>query len=234
MNILLLVVGIIFGVCVFIGYKKGLVKIVASLAATLVIILLVGMITPHISKWIQQSTPLTESVQKKVVGMLAPEAGTSVSFDDMEISREQQITLIEGAELPKIIQQMLLENNNSEVYKALGVNTFGEYVGKYVAKVIADIIAFLVAFVLVTIIVRVAIGVLGIIDKLPLIGGMNRIAGGVVGIGVGLLAVWVFFVLITLLYNTGIGATCLASISESKILTMLYDGNLLMKYIIKF
>ena len=234
MNILLLVVGIIFLASVFVGYKKGLVKIVASLLATIIIVVLVGQCTPHVSAWIRKATPLEDNVQKKLMEMLMPEGEDSEALLEADLSSEQQISLIEGAKIPKMLQDMLLENRNSEAYAMLGVATFGEYVGAYVTKVLADIIAFLVTFIAVMIIVRIAVGMLGILNKLPVIGGINRIAGGAVGIGIGLIVVWILFIVVTLLYNTAFGRMCFENIADSPILTTLYDSNFLMKYITKF
>ncbi len=234
MNTLLLVVAIIFLLSVLIGYKKGLIKILTSLVATLVCIVLVTLISPSVSSWIQESTPLRETVQNKCVTLLLPDTTAKEEALQANVSREDQISMIEGAEFPEIFRQMLLENNNSEVYTALGVQTFGEYIGAYVAKVIADILAFLITFIAAFIIVRIVIGMLGIVDKLPLIGGANHLLGGVIGAGMGILIIWILFILITLLYNTSIGASCLANISESEILTKLYENNWLMNYITKF
>lgn len=234
MNILLIVIAGIFLICMFLGYKKGLIKIVASLLATLISIILVSLIAPHVSTWIRTATPLEDVVQSKVIEMLLPDTESEETILEQELPREQQISLIEGAEIPKMFQQMLLENNNSEAYAVLGVTTFGEYVGVYIAKLLADIIAFLVTMVVVLIVVHVAIAMLGILDKLPIIGGANRVAGAAVGIGIGFLVVWIFFLLVTLLYNTAIGKVCLDNIAASPILTKLYDSNILMKYVTKF
>lgn len=234
MNMLLLVVGIIFCVSAIVGYKKGLIKIVTSLVTALLCMILVMFISPSVSKWIQESTPLREVVQNKCVELLTPDTHENEEILQAKISREQQINMIEGAKLPEIFRQMLLENNNSEVYNALGVQTFGEYIGAYVAKVVADILAFLVTFIIVFIIIRVLISVLGIVNKLPVIGGVNRLAGGVAGAGMGILIIWILFIAITLLYNTSIGVACLEDISESEILKKLYDSNFLMNVITKF
>ena len=234
LNVLLIVVAIIFLLSILIGYKKGLIKLVASLVSTVICIVLVMLISPSVSKWIQESTPLKETVQNKCVEWLMPDTTMEEEVLQTELPREEQITLIEGAQLPEIFQRMLLENNNNEVYMALGVETFGEYIVAYIAKVIADVLSFLVTFVVVFIIIRIVIGMLGIIDKLPLIGGANHLAGAAVGAGMGILIIWILFIVITLLYNTSFGAACLANISESKILTMLYENNILMNYITKF
>ena len=234
MNVMLIIVGIVFLLSAIIGYKRGLVKIIASLLATLVCIVLVFLISPSVSKWIQEATPLKEMVKNKCIELLLPDETTEEEALQTEIPREQQISMIEGADIPEVIQKMLLENNNNEVYTALGVQTFGEYIGAYVAKVIADILAFLITFVVVFIIVRVALGMLNILDKIPLVGGANHLVGGLFGAGIGILIIWILFIVITLLYNTSFGMACMKGISESEILTKLYDSNILMKYITKF
>lgn len=234
MNALLIIVGIVFLLSVIIGYKRGLVKIIASLLATLVCIVLVFLISPSVSRWIQESTPLKETVKNKCIELLLPDETTGEEALQTEIPREQQISMIEGADIPEVIQKMLLENNNNEVYTALGVQTFGEYIGAYVAKVIADILAFLFTFIAVFIIVRIVLGMLNIVDKIPLVGGANHLVGGILGAGIGILIIWILFIVITLLYNTSFGMACMKGISESEILTKLYDSNILLKYITKF
>ena len=235
MNTLLLVVAGIFIISMVVGYVRGFLKITLSLGITIASILLVGAMTPHISGWIQKSTSIGEKVQSKLTSMFEVPEGMSVEdLSNVDIPREQQISAIEGAHLPKMIQDMLLENNNNEVYEALGVTNFIDYIGAFVTKLLADIIAFLVAWLLVTIIARVALGVVGIIGKIPVIGGVNKIAGAAVGAGIGLILVWILFILVTLLYSTTVGQACLKNIEASQILTKLYDGNILMKFITKF
>ncbi len=235
MNKLLLVVGAILLISLIVGYVRGFLKIALSLVITIASIFLVVSMTPHISGWIQTSTSIGQKVQEKISGMLETSSGASEgALATIEGSREQQISLIEGAELPSVIQEMLLENNNNEVYETLGVTSFVDYVGAYITKLIADIIAFLVAWLVVTIAARILMGVVGIINKIPVIGGVNRIAGGIAGAGIGLILVWILFILVTLLYNTTVGKACMTDIAASQILTKLYDGNVLMKYITKF
>ncbi len=236
MNVLLLIVGAVIAISVFVGYRKGLVRIIASLLATVLIVTLVGVIAPYMSKWIQQRTPLKERIHEKVVEMLLSENDENVdeSLLNQEIAKEQQITLLENAKVPDMLRQSLLENNNYEAYARLGVESFGEYVGAYIAKVISDILAFLIALIIVTIAVGILIKMLGLIDKLPLIGGMNRVAGGAVGIGIGIMVVWVLFLVIVLFYDTSMGKACFEQIEGNKILSYLYSSNPLMKYVMRF
>ena len=231
MNGLLIVVALIFVICAIIGYVKGFTKIVASLAATLVTIALVVVLTPYVSSIVLKVVPIETMVQEKFMEVFMEESGTAA---EVENSRDAQSLLIENAELPGMFKELLVENNNEEIYKSLGVTKFSEYVSGYLARMIANIISFLLTFIVTTVVIRIVIGVLGIIEKLPLIGGLNRYAGGAVGLGTGLVLVWVLMVLITLIYDTQIGQTCFAHIAENKFLEMLYNNNILMNYITKF
>ena len=232
MNKLLVLVGIIFLISVIVGLTRGFIKIAASLASTIAIVVLVAFLTPHASGLVSKITLIEDMAQRKgmEILMLVPSEDVVIP----EYTREEQISLIENANLPEVFQQLLIENNNSEVYKALGVENFGEYVGSYLAKTTANILSFLITLLVVTIIVRTSIYVLGIISELPIVGGVNRLAGGALGLGMGLIAVWILFIVITLVYDTGIGEMCFESIAESEFLTILYENNILMNYIMKF
>ena len=262
MNGLLILAGIILLVCVIAGLVRGFIKIVASLAATIIIIVLVVFLTPYVSKGILKVTPLETMVQEKCVESLTPDLedmdlsgieinGQKLDGIDLEaagiteediknligkidLTREQQISAIENANIPQLFRDLLLENNNAEIYKNLGVSTFGEYVGAYMAKVIADFVGFLLTLLIVTIVVRTIVYMLGLISDLPVIGGLNRIAGGVLGMATGVIIIWLILIVVTLLYTTSIGKICFENIADSQILTFLYDHNPLLEAITRF
>lgn len=234
MNGLLIAVGLIFLVCMIVGYTRGFIKIVASLGATVATIVLATFLSPYVSGVLLKTVPIEEMMQEKCMEILmSNQEGVTVS-DDVENSQDAQFFMIENAKLPEVFQQLLLDNNNPEIYKTLGVTTFSEYIGSYLARLIADIVSFLLTLIVVTIVVRTILCTVGFIGKLPVIGGLNRIAGGILGIGTGLIVVWVFFIIITLMYDSEIGRQCFASIAENEFLTYLYENNILMNYITKF
>lgn len=234
MNGLLIAVGLIFLVCMIVGYTRGFIKIVASLGATVATIVLATFLSPYVSGVLLKTVPIEEMMQEKCMEILmSNQEGVTVS-DDVENSQDAQFFMIENAKLPEVFQQLLLDNNNPEIYKTLGVTTFSEYIGSYLARLIADIVSFLLTLIVVTIVVRTILCTVGFIGKLPVIGGLNRMAGGILGIGTGLIVVWVLFIIITLMYDSEIGRQCFASIAENEFLTYLYENNILMNYITKF
>ena len=227
MNELLLVVGAIFVLCAVIGATKGFIKIVASLLTTLVIMIAVVLATPFVGDVLKEYTPIEGMIQKACGELLDTE-------ELQETTREAQIELIEKSDFPEVFKELLLENNNSEVYDALGVEEFGDYVVAYMSNLFCKIAAFLITYILATIVVRVLMYILGIIGDLPVLGGVNRLAGAVLGLVIGLLVVWVLFIFITLFYEWPLSKMLLENLKESPFLQTLYDSNILLKMITKF
>ena len=227
MNELLIVVAAIFLLCFTVGVNRGFIKIVASLSATLIILVLVMFSLPYVGDALREYTPLEEKINEKCINILQP--------GEVDVtSRDAQISLIENSEFPEIFKELLLANNNGEVYERLGVTTFVDYVGAYLAKLISDIVAFILAFIVITVVVRIILYVLDIIGNLPVIGGLNRLAGGILGLGTALIIVWILFIVITMVYDSSIGKLFLGNIAENEFLQFLYNNNILMNYLTKF
>lgn len=164
--------------------------------------------------------------------LLDGEAGREKAEDIVEnadIPREVQTAAIENADIPDFLKSLLLSNNNSEIYEKLGAHTFAEYLAKYLTKLIIHILAFILTFLVVTIVLRAIIFALDIVANLPVVGFINRAAGGALG-GVGaLIIIWILFAVITLLYVTEFGRAAYDSIQSYDILKFIYEYNPVIK-----
>ena len=156
------------------------------------------------------------------------------AIEGADIPRDLQVAAIEKADLPAVFKTQLSTNNNSEIYSQLGVQTFAQYVGEFLSKLIIHIIAFLGTFLIVIIILRAIVFALDIVAELPVLGFINRLAGGVVGLGCALIIVWVAFIIITMLYMTSIGKEAYELIQNNDIIKMIYDYNPIMQLAVKF
>ena len=79
MNWLLIVVSAIFMIGLMVGIFRGGIRIAVSLAATIVTLILVFFLSPHVSKAIYNFTPLDESIEQKVMdGMSSLVASSSL------------------------------------------------------------------------------------------------------------------------------------------------------------
>ena len=138
-----------------------------------------------------------------------------------------QRSIIEEMELPEQLKDALLENNNSEVYEALGVSSFTHYVSRYLANSLINIISFFLLFAALFGGLRVLSVSLNVVSRLPIISGLNRLAGAVLGGAEGIFFVWIAALLITLFSATAIGELFLNQIESNIWLTWLYDHNML-------
>lgn len=162
-------------------------------------------------------------------GLLGGQQAAAEAIEGTEIPREMQMEAIQNADLPDVFKNLLTVNNNSEIYKQLGVETFAQYVGGFMAKLFIDIVSFLCTFLLVTIILRAIVFALDIVADLPGIGAVNHLAGALLGVAGALVVVWLMFLIITLMFTTSIGKEMFRMIEASGFLQVLYDYNPVLK-----
>ena len=142
-----------------------------------------------------------------------------------EIPKDVQISEIENSSVPQFIKDMLMDNNNSVIYGELGVDSFPAYAAAYISRLVLNVLSFLVTFLLAIIIVKALMFAVNIIGELPLLGLVNHVAGGVLGLALGLVVVWIGFLIMTLAYSTAAGIACFEMVEKSSFLTFLYDCN---------
>ena len=162
-------------------------------------------------------------------GVRAGQHETQEALDETEIPRDVQTEVIKKADIPDIYKKLLNENNNSEIYRQLGVETFAQYVGSYLAKLLINIVSFLCTFLLVTIVFRAIVFALDIVADLPGIGAVNHLVGGIMGILGALVIVWLLYLIITLFFTTAVGKLLFEMIQDNAFLKVLYEYNPVMK-----
>ena len=225
MNWLFWVVAAVIVINVIDGLLRGFVKKSVAAVSLVVTLVLVTYLTPQITAFIQDYTSLHESLQRKCSEIfLTEEYNQDVKND--------QVQMIENMELPENIKEVLLENNNSEAYELLEVTGFHEYIGAYLANMIINAMAYLLTFVIVWTALRALLLALDVVAKLPLLRGINQLAGGVLGLIVGVVLVWVAFLLVTILCNGNLGREFFRLISENPFLMFLYSQNVILKIVL--
>lgn len=217
-------VAVFLAVSLYIGYRRGFIKEVVSTFILLLAMGLVWVINPYVSHFVKENTAVYTSVQegcRELVG--------SLSGEESALDSSEQEALIQNLALPEFMKKELEENNTSEIYKYLSVDSFVDYVAEYLSRSIINGISFIVSFILASILVRMLAYALDILSKLPIINGVNKIAGAILGITKGLLFVWIAFLLLTIFCNTEIGKIGLKMIEEDKILNVLYNMDVFVK-----
>ena len=151
-----------------------------------------------------------------------------------EIPKDVQIREIEDAPMPQFLKDELIENNNSTIYGELGVDSFPRYVAAYISRLVLNLMSFIVTFLLAIIIVKALMFAVNIIGELPVLGLVNHIAGGFLGLVLAVVIIWIAFLIMTLAYSTQIGSTCFDMVERSQILKFLYDTNPLLIRLLGF
>lgn len=205
------------------GHYRGLLKQCVSLGALVLTIVIVKLATPYITDFLKANPSIRQSAGNAVLsaaGWEAPSSGES------ELPAAQRIA-IERMNLPDPVKEILLENNNSEIYHMLGVNQFAEYISAYLADMLINAVVSAALFFSVFILIHLLVKWLDIISRLPIIHGLNHIAGAVLGLSCGLLFLWVGLFLLKLFAATPGGGILTEQVYRSPWLTFLYHNNLI-------
>lgn len=103
--------------------------------------------------------------------------------------------------------------------------TITDSISSPLARLMVRGIAMLTAFILALIVTRIIALLAHILGKAPVIGGFSRVLGGVFGIIVVLLIVWLFMDFVTCFAITPNGAKLMSQIEGSEFLNALYINN---------
>ena len=206
------------------GYRRGLIREVVSLICVVLSIVLVWFINPYVNNYIRENTSIYETIQQNC-SKFAEEKGIKAQT----VTEESQENAISDLEFPDLLSGGLTENNNSSVYQYLSVNTFSDYVVGYLAQIVVNGISFLISFILATLFIRCITWATNLIAGLPVIRGVNKITGGLLGGVKFVIMIWILFLVFTVLCNTKLGDTALKLIMQDPLLNYLYDKDILIK-----
>lgn len=218
--LLIIVIGIL---CFYIlrGRKRGFIKTVFTIFSTIIAILITMWASPYISKHMKENDRLLEYVNERVSERATPSEVGDKTTDE--------VNYIESLKVPSIIKETLIKNKTSDVYAAMAVNNFKEYVYNLLSIFLINVGTFIAVFIIVKVLLHIISTTMDLISKLPILNGMNRMAGMFAGLVHGVLIVWMGFVVITLFSNSDWGQYLFVEITNSKILSTLYNNNLILR-----
>lgn len=127
--------------------------------------------------------------------------------------------------MPQFIKDMLIENNNSEFYNILGVEQFAEYITACLADMAIHVVCSVLIFILSYVLIRFLIYWLDLIARLPIICGLNQLAGAFLGLAQGFLILWIAGIVLKFFEAAPIGLILEQQIRASSWLSFLYQYN---------
>lgn len=208
------------------GFKRGFFKEFVSMFLIIVTFLIMGFINPHINEFIKESTPVYEKVEKQFEQYIEKN-------DKYLLGATEEEDLLEKLGLPVFLRKNVEENNTSQGYMKLGVDNLKEYLIAYLSDIVVSAFSFIVSFVLIQLFIKVAVVIIDMVLKLPILKQTNKIAGALLGGAKGVLFIWIVMVVLTALCNTEIGQKGIMLIREDVLLSILYEKNILLKIFMK-
>lgn len=217
------------------GHYRGFLRMAVSMLALVISIIVVPVAMPHMTRFLNENTTIYQAIGRGLLdmagmdersGFLEDSQGDSLDGTTTVHPPSRQREVIERLKLPEQMKESLLEHNNSEIYNLLGVDAFLDYLSSYLAHMVFNLIGAVVLFLLVYIGMRFVIKWLDLIAKLPILNGINQIAGAVLGGVQGFLFIWFLCLIVRLCSGTQWAQAVLTQIEGSFWLRFLYEANL--------
>lgn len=224
------IVVLTFLVLMLVGYRKGLVGIALSLSATILAVILVAFVSPLISNVIITYTDIDDQISESFVEYILANENVVYKIDE-KVEVYDEVQAVADIQLPEVLSEKILENNNVNMYEMLGVTNFYEYVGRYIANWIIKIATFVITMIAVLIFMKMFVFSLLAVTKIPIINEVNKVGGLILGGMSGILILWLFFIMADLMHQMQWSISFLEDVMSHKFLEVLYKSNPIMNLI---
>ena len=241
MNWLLIIVILVMAGNIVWGFSKGFLRVVYSMLAWIAILVFVTWATPYVANMLTEKT----NIDNRIEAGCSDKLHELVRHDDGQTSEpDQEETAQESAAKSDKYHDLQMKLPDAVMNKLFDTNQIADRLfeesGAYhaVAGRATSLAMRVIAFVLVLLIALISFHllsvVLRVVEKLPLIGGINRSLGLFAGFVKGILIIWLAFAIIAMAGATDIGIALISYIYESPLLVWIYENNLVLTLLMTF
>ena len=240
MNWLLIIVILVLAGNIVWGFSKGFLRVIYSMLAWIAILVFVTWATPYVANVLTEKTNidnrietnLDEKLHELVIGDTNGqkedrEQDTQNPGQGKKNYRDLQM------KLPDAVTNKLFDTNKIADQILEGSGAYDVVAGRA-----TDLVMRVISFVLVLLIAVISFHllsvVLKVVEKLPLIGGINRLLGLFAGLVKGILIIWLAFAIIAMAGTTDIGIALISYIYESPLLIWAYENNFVLTLLMTF
>ena len=218
-TIVTIIVLAILAVLVVHGFLRGFLRILLTTFSLVITLVVAALLVNPASEFVHQKTSIGTGIEEKVDKFIGEK------IDGIVGNSEESV--IDELPLPNFLKKSLHENNTIAKYKEQGVKTFREYATSNVTRIVIKAGTYIVLMILVFLLIRLLLMLTRFINKVPIIGGVNRILGAILGLVEGLLIIWALCLIIMAFSATEFGVKCMDVINKSNVLSFIYNNNLL-------
>lgn len=226
MNLLVLGILAFILLLVFRGYRKGFFKSAASAIGIVLAVLLTAILYPGVNKLLCQYTVLDDVIEQKIIEKFELPEETKTA------TRNEEIDTIENLDLPDNVKGWLIANCNGETFLESGVDNVCSYIAKSLTAMVMRGISYVLTLLVLLLLLHILIMVLDVANYIPIVKSINKAGGAIFGAGQGILIVWIFMGIVTLLSTFSWAYQVIQMIDESPRLAWLYKKDIFLKIIV--
>ena len=226
MNLLVLGILAFILLLVFRGYRKGFFKSAASAIGIVLAVLLTAILYPGVNKLLCQYTVLDDVIEQKIIEKFELPEETKTA------TRNEEIDTIENLDLPDNVKGWLIANCNGETFLESGVDNVCSYIAKSLTAMVMRGISYVLTLLVLLLLLHIVIMVLDVANYIPIVKSINKAGGAIFGAGQGILIVWIFMGIVTLLSTFSWAYQVIQMIDESPLLAWLYKKDIFLKIIV--
>lgn len=210
------------------GAKRGLVKTVLSFASFFLSIVIMLFVRQPVADFVKEKTEIYTTIEDGIGNFVGEKVQALQSSKDQIADQ-----VIDSLNLPDILKENLEKSNDAAVYAQKGANNVAVYITGWLTDLAFQAVCSVISFLVVWILLRIITLLLSGIVQLPILHQIDCIAGAVGGLCIALILVWIGGIVVTAFATTDWGREALSMITQSSLLTFLYNNNVLLKLLLQ-
>lgn len=240
MNWLLIIVILVLAGNIVWGFSRGFLRVIYSMLAWIAILVFVTWATPYVANVLTEKT----NIDNRIESNLDEKLHELVIGDTNGQKEDREPDAQNPGQGKKNYRDLQMKLPDAVTNKLFDTNKIADQIlegsGAYdvVAGRATDLVMRVISFVLVLLITVISFHllsvVLKVVEKLPLIGGINRLLGLFAGLVKGILIIWLAFAIIAMVGTTDIGIALISYIYESPLLIWAYENNFVLTLLMTF
>lgn len=240
MNWLLIIVILVLAGNIVWGFSRGFLRVIYSMLAWIAILVFVTWATPYVANVLTEKT----NIDNRIESNLDEKLHELVIGDTNGQKEDREPDAQNPGQGKKNYRDLQMKLPDAVTNKLFDTNKIADQIlegsGAYnvVAGRATDLVMRVISFVLVLLIAVISFHllsvVLKVVEKLPLIGGINRLLGLFAGLVKGILIIWLAFAIIAMAGTTDIGIALISYIYESPLLIWVYENNFVLTLLMTF
>jgi len=206
----------------FLGYKKGLVDMIASIVSIALAFILAIILQEAVAEFLIEKTGLGSNIQSQIEDTLKT---TFLGEENVKLQEAENVENSEKTELNTNKSngeiKGFIENFVKEEIIADNIPIIANNITKFIFKGISFIGIFIIVLII-TYIIRM---ILNLVFELPILNTVNKFGGLAFGIIKGLLWIFILFAIIKFLEPMGVDKVIVDYINTSIVSRFLYNTN---------